>query len=256
MDTQEDFLSQYAGQGFESMTAKEMTSAYLSLVQDGSDVVEQGIEAGQWRCSSTGEVYGKEVKVVVLDFTTVWCEKDAVTGKTVARYAPNSIKVDTRLPPKNATNQFPKMFNPDTGNEIVELFMYAVTLADHPEVGTLLYNPPVGNMKVLKSWNKMMHSQIMPNGKRFPIFGYVWTLCCDSVKTKQGKKVWQLVSVKKETPITKELFTDALKPQIEAVKNVNMIALSAPEEEAEPEPSAEEPVPYDDAASIAEMAID
>jgi len=254
MDTQ-DFLAEYAGQGFEAMTAKEMTSAYLSLVQDGSDVVEQGIEAGQWRCSSTGDVYGKEVKVVVLDFTTVWCEKDAVTGKTVARYAPNSIKVDTRIPPKNAANQFPKMFNPDTGNEIVELFMYALTLVDHPEVGTLLYNPPVGNMKVLKGWNKMMHSQIMPNGKRFPIFGYIWTLCCDAVKTKQGKKVWQLVSVKKETPITQELFAGSLKPQLEAVKKVNMIALSAPEEEEESEPSNTEMSP-EDAAALAAMDIE
>lgn len=252
MDTQENFLSEYAGQGFDSMTANEMSSAYLSLVQPTSELVEQGVEAGQWRCSSTGDVFGKEVKVVVLDFTTVWCEKEPVTGKTIARYAPNSIEVKKVLPPKNAANQFPKMYNPQTGNEIVELFMYALSVADHPELGTLLYNPPVGNMKTLKNWNKQMHSQIMPDGRRFPIFGYTWTLVSDVVKTKQGSKVYQLVRVEKGSPITKDLFVNSLKPQIEMVRSADMIALSAPEE-------TEESVPEEaaiDSSALADMAIE
>lgn len=252
MDTQENFLSEYAGQGFDSMTAKEMSSAWLSLVQSNSTAVaDQGIEPCQWRNSATGDVYGKEVKVVVLDFTTVWCEKDPVNGRTVARYAPNSIKVEQRLPPKNAANQFPKMYNPQTGNEIQELFMYALALADHPEAGTLLYNPPVGNMKTLKGWNKQMHSQLMADGRHFPIFGYTWKLVCDWVKTTQGRAC-QLVRVEKENPITKDLFVSTLKPQLELVKGADMIALSAPEE-------TEESVPEEaaiDSSALADMAIE
>lgn len=233
MDTQEiGFYDEYADEGFDKMSSKEMSSAYLGVVQSNSEAVADGVaNVGDWRNSSSGEIYGNNIKVIVLDFTTVWCEKDKVTGKTCNRYAPNSVRVETRIPNQGEANQFPKMYNPQTGNEIQELFMYALMLADHPEAGVLLYNPPVGNMKALKAWNKQMYSQIMPNGKRFPIFAYSWNLATEVVKTKQNPRVGQLGRATKAELVQKEMFLGSVKPQLDIIKETGVLAITAPEDE-------------------------
>ena len=48
------------------------------------------------------------------------------------------------------------MINPETGNEVQELFVYAVALPDFPEDGILYFNPTVGSMKTAKAWNSQL----------------------------------------------------------------------------------------------------
>ena len=141
------FLEGMAGQGFEDMGANATSIAYLSLVQPDSGAEDDDSPAGTWRNSATGRNYGNDVKVIVLGFRTIWSEREADPPfRTVGRYPVGGIQVELRQPPKGKRG-YPKMINPESGNEVQELFVYAITLPEYPEDGILYFNPTVGSMK-------------------------------------------------------------------------------------------------------------
>ena len=131
------FLAQYAGQGTEDMVGSAVAVPYLAMVQPGSQATVDGFEAGHWRNTATNEDYGDTLKVVVLDFKRIWAERsDDPNQLTVARYIPGSIPVEYKQPPKGKGKKgFPKMINPDSGNEIQEQFVYVLLAVDHPDDG-------------------------------------------------------------------------------------------------------------------------
>ena len=220
MGTQDfTFLEDLAGAGLDSITANEQAIPYLSLVQpDGSAAVD-GATPGVWRNSATGEEYGNVVTVVPLAFRTIWNERDSEAPfGTVGRYAPHSIEVTVQQP-KNGKG-YPKMINPETGNEVQELYVYAVMLPEHPESGVLFFNPTVGSMRTCKSWNTQLKSQILSNGAQAPIFAFSWSLASDLVDNpaKKGAKMAKFVKVEKSAMIGKELFDNFVKPQLSSVQ--------------------------------------
>lgn len=225
------FLNDYAGMGLESMNNSAVSTAYLSIVQPQSTVESAENPAGTWRNSATNENYGNVVKVVVLDFRTVWCEKDT-SGMTIARYEPNSIPVTTQPVPVGQRG-YPIMTNPATGNKIQELFLYAVMLPEHPEAGVLLFNPSVLSMRTCKTWNLRLRSSRLKNGKVAPIFAYTWNLGIDMIPNPKqpSKNVACLKSVDKGAIIDSTLFQQDVAPQLESVKG-NVLAISS---NAEPE---------------------
>ncbi len=213
------FLEDFAGVGLESITASEQAIPYLGLVQPDSEAANDGATPGVWRNSATGEEYGNVVSAVVLAFRTIWSERDSEPPfGTVGRYVPHSIDVTTQLP--KGGKGYPKMINPETGNEVQELYVYGLLLQDHPEAGVLLFNPTVSSMKTCKSWNTQLKSQLMSNGGQAPIFAYVWELACDLVDNpaKKGAKMAKFVKVQKASVINEDLFTTYIKPQLSIVQ--------------------------------------
>lgn len=214
------FLEQFAGAGFDDMGADATAVAYLGLVQPGSTNESADNPAGTWRNSATGENYGSDVKAVVLAFRTIWNEREAEPPfRTVARYAPNSIKVDVRQPAAGKRG-FPRMVNPETGNEIQELFVYAVALPDYPEAGVLYFQPTVGSMRTCKSWNSQLKGQLLPNGAQAPIFGFQWVLHAELVPNPQqpSKQVAKFTHVEKDAIVGRDIFTAQVQPQLSAVQ--------------------------------------
>lgn len=223
-----DFMDEYAGQGLDTISSNEQAIAYLGLVQPDSQFVSDDCPAGSWRNSATGKCYGTNVRVVPLAFRTVWNEREADPPfTTVARYAPNSIEVEVK-PVKNGKRGFPKMFNKETGNEIQELYIYAVTLPDHPEDGVLYFNPTVGSMRACKSWNTQLKGQLLPNGKQAPIFGFTWNLLAELVPNPQqpSKEIARFTKAVKDVVVTKDLFEASVKPQLTAVTQ-NVLAITS-----------------------------
>lgn len=213
------FLEDMAGAGLDTITASEQSIPYLGMVQPDSAAAADGATPGVWRNSATGEEYGNVITVVALAFRTIWNERDSEPPfNTVGRYAPHSINVTVQQP--KGGKGYPKMINPDTGNEVQELYVYALMLPDHPEAGVLLFNPTVGSMKACKSWNTQLKSQLLPNGLQAPIFAYEWDLACDLVDNpaKKGAKIAKFVKVQKNTVIPRELFEQAVKPQLPAIQ--------------------------------------
>ena len=217
---QDEFLSQFEGEGLESITEDAVSTAYLGLVQPDSSNESEECPRGTWRNSSSGRCYGQEVDVVVLAFRTVWSERESDEPyRTVARYQPNSIEVQVRPLPKGKRG-YPKLINPQSGNEIQELYVYALVLPDYPEDGVLYFSPTVGSMGTCKQWNRQLKSQVLSNGAQAPIFGGVWTLKADLVPNPKqtSRQMAKFVSAVKRGMTTKEMFMSHIQPVISEVK--------------------------------------
>lgn len=216
----DEFLFSHAGEGTEDFGTNTTSTSYLGLVQPDSSLETEECPAGTWRNSATGKCYGPEVDVVVMAFRTVWSEREADEPyRTIARYQPNSIEVQVQQPPKGKRG-YPKMINPDTGNEIQELYVYALALPDYPEDGVLYFSPTVGSMRTCKQWNAALKSQLLSNGAQAPIFGYRWTLKAElTANPKQPtRKMAKFVSFVKKGITTRSLFEKQVQPVITAVK--------------------------------------
>lgn len=213
-----DFLNEYEGQGLDSFSANDVATAFLGLVQPGSKHESDECKAGTWRNTATGRSFGNIVKVVPLAFKPIWSERESEAPyRTVARYEPHSIKVDTRQV-KGKT--YPKMYNPETGNEIQELYVYAVVLPDYPEEGVVYFNPTVGGMRACRSWNTQIKSALLPNGKPAPIFGYQWLLVADCVTNPQrpNEQIAQFIKAEKDSIVSRDIFNLAIEPNIKTAQ--------------------------------------
>lgn len=229
-----DYMNEFTGAGTESITTSEMSTSYLSLVQPGSVGDTEEGAAGTWRNSATGTNFGSSVRVIPLAFRTIWSERQNVSPyATVARYEPNSIEVELRNPPAGQRG-YPRMFNPKTGYEIQELYMYAVILPDYPEEGVLYFNPTVGSMRACKAWNTQLKAQRLPNGAPAPIFAFSWDLQAELVQNPQNPKemVAKFTKVSKDILTAKELFMDYVKPELQNAQK-SMLAIAADDEVAE-----------------------
>ena len=213
------FMDDYAGQGLDTITTNEQAVAYLSLVQPDSQFVTEECPAGTWRNSATGRCYGNNVRVIPMAFKTVWNEREAEPPfRTVARYEPNTIDVEVKAP-KAGKRGYPKMYNKDSGNEIQELYVYAITLPDYPEDGILYLNPTVGSMRACKAWNTQLKGQLLPNGKQAPIFGFSWNLIAELAPNPQqpSKEIARFTKAVKDVVTTKDVFVEQVKPQLTTV---------------------------------------
>lgn len=234
MEEDISFLEELAGAGLETITAEAQTIPYLSMVQpDSSAAVEGGATVGVWRNSTTGDEYGHVVDVVVLAFKTIWNERESQSPfATVGRYEPHGIPV-TIQQSKNGKG-YPKMINPETGNEVQELFVYAVLLPEHPEAGVLLFNPTVSSMRTCKQWNTQIKGQLLPNGAQAPIFGFKWSLVAELVDNpqKKGAKLTRLAKALKGSILSRELFNAHVKRQLDTVKQQVLAITSNIDDEA------------------------
>lgn len=225
------FLDGLEGQGLDAITANEQAIPYLSMVQPDSTAAADGATPGVWRNSATGEEYGNVVNVVVLAFRTIWNERDTEPPfNTVGRYQPHGIEVTIQQP--KGGKGYPKMINPQTGNEVQELYVYAVILPEHPEVGVMMFNPTVGSMRTCKSWNTMLKSQLLPNGKQAPIFAFSWDLAVDLVDNpaKKGSKMAKFVKAQKGAVIARDLFEAHVQPQLPMIQQTVLSITQQPED--------------------------
>lgn len=227
LDGDMNYMSEFAGQGLEEMQGDAVSVGYLSIVQPGSSFEDDEHAVGTWRNSASNRCLGNTVTVVPLAFKTIWVERDADTFSTVARYAPHdtSVQVEIRNPPAGKRG-FPKMYNKATGNEIQELFVYAVMLPDYPEEGVIYFQPTAGSMRACKSWNTQLKGQILPNGAQAPIFAYSWDLYLEVGSNASGKSFARLARAAKNTLVNKDLFNNNIKPVLADVRS-NTLAITS-----------------------------
>ena len=238
----QDYFESMAGDGLNDFTAETVSTAYLSMVQPGSTHESVENPAGTWRNSASGENYTEETEVVVMAFKTVWTERDRnAPYSTVGRYNPKSIPVDVEYP-KPGQRGFPKMTNPETGNKVEELFVYACMLKDRPEQGILYFSPTVGSMKTCKQWNAALRSQrIVTNRKDekgnlisiiAPIHAFSWHITLGLVQNPNqpqnpNAKITKFINVRRGDLLVKAWHMENVAPQLAAAANVALLA--APE---------------------------
>jgi hypothetical protein len=230
-----EYFDGLEGQGLDSIDQNAVSTAYLSMVQPGSTAISAETPAGTWRNSATNDSYGPTVQVIPLAFKTVWTERDNTPPfMTVGRYEPNSIEVRVDRP-KPGTRGFPKMTNPETGNKVEELFIYACTLEDYPEAGVLYFSPTASSMKACKQWNSQLRSQRLPNGKLAPIFAFSWSLQLELVQNpnQPANLMAKFVRATRGNIVNKDLFFGYVQPAIAAAQNIALLA--APEQSGDAE---------------------
>jgi hypothetical protein len=235
----QNYFDAMAGEGQDQISPDMVSTPYLSMVQAGGAAAASGHEIGTWINSASGENFGDTVRAVCLAVKTAWIERDT-TGKTwmtVARYEPNSIEV-TKTMPKPGQRGFPTMTNPETGNKIEELFVYALMLPERAENGILFFSPTAISMTACKAWNTKIRNQRLPSGKLAPIFAFAWDLSLTTVP-KPGVKGdpddpvnrnTKLGTVARGPIVAFDLFKAYVQPQLGASQN--LLAIAAPEADA------------------------
>lgn len=208
----EDFLNQFAGQKQSEIPQEALSVAFLSITNSLSDAVaNKQAEEGVFFNSGTGHALGAEVRVVPVAYKTVWDEKDRA-GKTLMRYEPKGIPVNL-VPPPPGKPGYPTMINPDTGNQIVETFAYALVLPDDPGAGFVMLTAGLGSMKIFRRWNTMMSQVRLPNGDPAPIHLRTWRLIAGSrISKTTGKAFYGLDNIVDEGWVKRDLHQALILP--------------------------------------------
>jgi hypothetical protein len=232
----QNYFDEHAGEGQEQFDAGMLSTPYLSMVQAGGTAAANGNEPGTWINSASGENFGPEVDVVCLACKTAWIERDTtgMSWMTVGRYEPNSIEV-TKTMPKPGKRGFPTMVNPETGNKVEELFVYALMLTNHPEAGVLFFSPTAISMSGCKAWNTKIRNQRLPSGKLAPIFAFSWSLALTTVPKPGAKgnpddpanRNTKLGVATRGQIVALDLFKSYVQPQLSAGQN--LLSIAAPE---------------------------
>jgi len=228
----QDFLDSLAGQGLENMDSSAVSTSYLSIVQPrGVYGLEHPDQKGHFQNTGTGTVFGSKVNVVVVAFKQIWNERNK-EGGTVGRYEPGSIAIKEEPVPRGQRG-FPKKINPETGNEIVETFMYAVVFPEYPEEGVAIFIPTKSSLKQSRKWNTMMRSSRTPSGAPAPIFGFVWEMSAEIADEKTPTEHARLKNVARVGTIAQDLYASVILPARQ-IQMSAQLAIAAPDEDAAP----------------------
>lgn len=209
-----DFMEDVSGQGYENIGSRDIATPFLKILQALSPELEEGNEAfisgakiGMFFNSLTGQLYGREIKVIPLHYEKSWLEwrPRATGGGLVNKHAPFSIKVDQ--------SDFSKWKYGD--NEISETLMFYCLIDGHQEEGPIVYALSSSGIKHGKNWNTNIMMTKLPSGARAPFFSSVWILT--SVKQTNAKGTYYQIggkksNIKRERFITAKEFSDFVLP--------------------------------------------
>lgn len=169
--------SQFAGQGFEDVKAKDLQIPFLSILQKLSPQVDSnhseyidGAKQGELFNTVSKERYNKLV-VVPLFFTSAVVEWKPERGGFVASHAHTAeIVQQARKGDKN------KLFAKN-GNELVDTSYMHVLYATHANSPAVDYQHivmtfTVTQLKKARLWITNAQKMTMDNGKPFPLFAF------------------------------------------------------------------------------------
>lgn len=173
------FLEEQAGQGFDNMGSSEVATPMLLITQPLSQLVQdEKVKAGHFANSVTGRDYGESVRVIVCYFDKCWIEWKPNGGGFVARHPVGGIAV---------TGDPYTGMKTESGNNVVETWMYLCVLPDYPEDGFVVFNSTRGNLKYLKGWNTQLKCLRTPGGRPAPLFAAVWKMTLGKDTNKNGQ---------------------------------------------------------------------
>lgn len=226
--SEENFLDEVAGAGFGNLSGEAFATPFIKLLQSNSREVTSelpGAKPGVFFDSARNEVLGNTLKVIPLDFEILWLEWEENMGGLKGKYLPGSIP--------SSGDRFNRV-NPETGRELTDSWCYYVLLAGREEEGVCILSLPVSSIKYLKAWNTQIQRTKLDSGKPAPFFSSIWTIGPTIKDTNDKGQVWYNIgsatgpAVKRESFITKEQFTEYVKPSLEMAHGVMLSYQQAP----------------------------
>lgn len=210
MEENINFLEQFAGQGFENITANDCEIPFLRILQlnatqclEGSEDYIKGSKPGFFRNTVSDKVYSSSVKLIPLFSERVWLEFKPNRGGFVTRHEPDSFMPDK--------TDFSNWRNPENGNTIVEFYNFYCLLADFPEEGPIILSLSSTSIKVAKKWNSLILSVRLQSNKIAPYYSSIWEITTGLCKN--DKDSWQgIKSIKRIGFVTESLLKDFILP--------------------------------------------
>lgn len=173
-------------QGFEQISSDTMAVPFLRIlqplspqVQEGADEYIEGAKPGMLFNTVAKIVYGSEIKVIALRFERVFIE-----------WRPNREGFKGYHSPENAeritvTKEF-GAWKTSEGNNLQENYVYMLLIVGHEQEGPLVMSLASSMIKTAREWNRLMITQILPNGQRALPWYMVWNLSTEMRKSEKG----------------------------------------------------------------------
>lgn len=173
-----DFLKEQADNlhGFEGIGAETVAIPFLKLAQDLTPQLKktkpnyiEGLELGQFFNPVTSEVYGTELKIIILGFERIYLEWLPNRGGLVDRHTPENA----------AAIAYDKTFGKwktKQGNDLIEYYTYYIIIEGHENEGPMVMSLKSGDIKEAKLLNRLMTTHMMSNGRRAMPYWLVWKL--------------------------------------------------------------------------------
>ena len=181
-------------EGFEDINGSTMAIPFVRILQDLSPQLNkkkpeyiEGAEAGDWLNSTTKEVYGPEINVIVLKFERIYIEWKPNRGGFVSYHTPENaerLAVDTTF----------GNWKTKEGNELTENYVYMILIEGHEAEGIVVLSLSSSAIKVAKEWNRLMTTHIMSNGQRARPYYLIWKLSSEYKENDKG--AWYQPSIK------------------------------------------------------------
>lgn len=183
------FLSDLANdtlEGFEQIRTETMAIPFIRVLQKLSPQLSKqdpayvaGAEEGMWFNTLTKEVYGNQFNCIVLKFERIYIEWKPNRGGFVSYHSPENaeqVAVD---------RTFGKWKTVD-GNDLQENYVYMILIEGHEKEGPCVLSLSSSGIKAAKEWNRLMLTNIMPNGQRAKPYYMLWTIQSKFMKNDQG----------------------------------------------------------------------
>ncbi len=181
-------------EGFEDITASTMAIPFVRILQKLSPQLNkqkaeyiEGAEEGDWFNTTTKEVYGPEINVIVLKFEHLYIEWKPNRGGFVGYHTPENAE---RL----TVDKTFGAWKTDKGNDLIETFIYMCLIEGHEAEGIVVLSFTSSAIKMAREWNRLMTTHIMQNGERALPYYLVWKLSAEYKENEKGS--WYAPRVK------------------------------------------------------------
>ena len=181
-------------EGFEDINGSTMAIPFVRILQSLSPQLNkqkpeyiQGAQVGDWFNTTTKEIYGPEINVLVLKFERIFIEWKPNRGGFVGYHTPENaerLAVDTTF----------GNWKTKEGNELQENYVYMILVEGHEGEGISVLSLSSSAIKVAKEWNRLMTTHIMENGQKAKPYYLVWKLGTDYKENEKG--AWYVPTVK------------------------------------------------------------
>lgn len=198
-----DFLNEYAGEGLENITARDLSVPFVKILQGLSpEIVEKtvpGAEPGMFYNTITKTLYGTKIQIIPLRYELLWIEYRPNRGSYVAAHKPGSIAIEKATNDKGSI-----IWLTADRNEIIETLVFCCLSLNHLDEGIFFLSLSKTHLKYGKKLNTYIAMTKLDNGEQAPYFSSVWEL--STVLNKNDSGVWYTLGTKAAANITRIRF--------------------------------------------------
>ena len=195
-------------EGYEGLDMSVMAIPFIRIIQALSPQLNKrkaeyvpAAEIGDVVNNITGQIYTTPLKIVIGKFEHIYTAWKPKRGGFQGVFAPEMVETD----PKYVMNEKFKLIDSETGNELVDTYVYYCMLPDYMQDEVVILSLSSTQLKEAKKLNRLLMTTYLPGTqtKAKPFF-MVWELSITEESNDQGD--WAGLSFKFDKFVTPELL--------------------------------------------------